>query len=364
MTHAGLDAHARTEFVREHGARDAVERQLADVGFTLPTAQAAAWLSLFEYSDRALVVARDAADVPRRAIGVAIGRSRALPGHRTYRVERLGAGDDADTDAALLEALTAAARADARCLRVNVDVFDRDNARRARLGAQLAALGYRRVSEPRMYERTVALDLEGTEDELFARIDKTARRHVRAPAKRGLELRPVTDIALASRIDALMQETFTRTGGALHRMPWDRIIAWSVAEPDVSRVIGLFDPRAEGADALISMAWGCAHGEYASYEAGAGVRRADLGSTPVNYAPLWDLIVWAKRDARARWFDFGGASAGDEHDALAGNLDFKRYFSEQIIPIAEEWFLEPHVLRARVAHAASAAATLVRRLRR
>jgi lipid II:glycine glycyltransferase (peptidoglycan interpeptide bridge formation enzyme) len=215
-----------------------------------------------------------------------------------------------------------------------------------------------------MYERTVALDLDGTEEEIFARIDKTARRHVRAPAKRGLELRPVTDMAFAQRIQALMQETFSRTGGVLHQLPWDRIVAWSLAEPRVSRVVGLFDPRTEGSDALISMAWGCAHGDYVTYEAGAGVRRADLGSTPVNYAPLWDLISWAKRDVGARWFDFGGASAGDEHDVLAGNLDFKRYFSEQIIPVADEWVLEPHVLRARLARAASAAASLARRLRR
>jgi hypothetical protein len=309
------------------------------------------------------LVARYGTGTPRRALGASISPSRALPGHRIYRVERLGAGGSSREDVALLRAFAGVVRGDSRCLRAVVEILERESGGRAMLGETLRELGFSRVSPPRMYARTIALDLAGPEDELFASLDKTARRHVRAPAKKGLELRLIADVRYAPRIEVLLEQTFRRTEGDLQRLPWDRIIEWSVEEPRVSRVIGLFDPATEGPESLISMAWGCAQGEYACYEAGAGVRRPDLGSLPVSYAPLWDLITWARRDTGATWFDLGGASSGDADDSLAGNVEFKRYFSQQVIDVGEEWQLEPHAGRATLARAIAATARLAGRVR-
>jgi len=320
-------------------------------------------MRLQNVSDALLLVARDASGHPRRALSAAIARSRALPGHRVYRVERLSAGESAADDATILEALASMAKDDRRCLRVIVEIFERDRENRERLGGQLGELAFSRVAAPRMYERTVGLELEGTEEQLFAGLDKTARRHIRAPAKRGLELRPIADVAFAPRIDALLEETFKRTNGGLQRLPWNRIIEWSLEAPNVSRVVGLFDPATPGLESLVSMAWGCAHGTYATYEAGAGVRRPDLGSTPVSYAPLWDLITWSRRETTATWFDLGGASSGDASDSLAGNLEFKRYFSELIVDVGEEWQLEPHAVRATIARVIAAGARLAKSVR-
>ena len=348
--------------VRERAARVSLERELAEAGVPVATAQTDRWMRLWG-RDGVLLVARDDAGRPRHGVGASIGPSRALPGHRVYRVERLGASTSPADDAAIVAAVARLARDDPRCLRMTVEVFERDAATRARLVGLLRGQGFSRVTAPRMYERTVALDLVGSDDDLFAAIDKTARRHVRAPAKRGLELRPVADPAWAPRIEALLDATFKRTGGLLHHLPWSEIIAWSVESPATSRVVGLFDPRTEGPESLVSMAWGCMHGDHGTYEAGAGIRRPDLGSTPLNYAPLWDLITWSRREGGARWFDLGGASAGDASDPLAGNLEFKRYFSQQLVDVAEEWQLEPHAGRAALARAIAAVARWTSRLR-
>jgi hypothetical protein len=344
-------------------ARAAREDEIAAAGVVLPAAQRAAWMRVHGYPDSLLLVALDADRQPLHALGASITQSRLMPGHRIIRVERLGAGVSAELDRELLGELAQFARGDALALRVVVEVFERDDSARARLGATLAALGFRRAAAPRMYQRTLALDLSGTEDLLFATIDKTARRHVRAPAKKGLEIRTVSSPSLAPRIAVLLEASFNRSRGTAGHFPWARIIAWSNAAPGTSRVVGLFDPRVEGEDSLVSMAWACRHADYAVYEAGASIRRPDLGSTPLGYAPLWDLIAWAQRN-NTSWFDLGGASAGDESDGSAGILEFKQHFSRRLLDVGEEWFLEPHPVRAAIARSLSAVAGRLDRLRR
>jgi hypothetical protein len=272
-----------------------VERNVVACGLALPVPQRARWLEIDGASDTLLLVAEDPASNPLSAVGVGIHSSRALPLHRRYRVERMGAASPAG-DAGCLATIAQIAREDARCLGVSIEVFERDARERDRLRRDMAAVGFVQSSALRMYARTLALELSGTEAELFAGLNSSARRNVRAPAKKGLELRPITDPALSTRIAQLMRHSFERTGASPNKRKWDRIIEMSARNPALSRIVGLFDPHTPGADSLVSVAWGCAHGAYASYEEGAAIRRPDLGNLALGYAPLWDLIMGSPRN--------------------------------------------------------------------
>jgi hypothetical protein len=341
--------------------RARAEAALDDLAITIPLPQRAVWLRACGADDAIMVVARDRDDRPIAATGVNIASSRAMPGHRLYRVERMSAAQREDVDDALLRGLVDVARRDASCLRVSVEVFERDDVRRTRLTRTLAEHGFARSFEKRSYERTLALELSPRADALLGGLAMKVRRNIREPAKRGLEIRRVTDPVLAPRLDALLRETYERTGGVAPHLPWSTVIEMSEREPQRSRISGLFDPTAAGPDTLLGYSWGVVHGDYVTYEAGGSTRRADLGRTPLAYAPLWDLIAWATTTP-ATWFDFGGVTAGSKaaaDDPLGGISDFKRHFSQSVVDVGAEWVFEPRPVRSSIARAVSA---VVRRL--
>lgn len=340
-------------------AREATEKTLAQLGVVLPVPQTAGWLRAVGCHDSSLVVSVAADGRPDAAVGIGIGRTRSLPGHVVHRVQRLAATDNVDRDATLLAALSEAARDDLRCIRLHLELFERDGERRARLGDSLRALGFVKAATPTAYVRTPSLDLGPSADELFAKCTTSARRNVRAPEKRGLRLSALHEPVYAERLQALMHEVFERTGGTTRSLPWSTILEMSAGSPERSRIIGLFAPDGSGPDGLLAFAWGCVNGDYVTYEAGASTRQHELGNLALAYAPLWDLISWAKRIG-ARWFDFGGVSTPDashlHEDPLAGISDFKRFFCERVVEGGEDWILEPRPLRALLARAVRAAA--------
>ncbi len=307
---------------------------------------------------------RDQASAPVGVIGVGITMSRALPGHRIYRVERLGSCGSERADREMLAALTTIARHDPVCLRVVIEVFERDGQARRRLCRRLAKLGFTRAPSPRNYQNTLAIDLQPSTAEIFAGLHRTARRHIRAPGKRGLELHPIVDPAFAPRLSALIRETYDRTLTPPDEKPWNRVIELSAVNPSVSRIIGLFDGRGRAPENLVAFAWGCAHGSHVTYEAGASCRRDDLGSTALGYAPLWDLVTWAREHTSATWFDLGGVNGVEPPgDELEGIYEFKRYFSREPVDVGDEWIMEPLRTRAAIARAISATASWLLRLR-
>jgi hypothetical protein len=357
-----LDPSVRVHRIEGFSAeREEVERHLAEEQVPLPVPQRAAWIRAAGRRGTLLLVARDASGLPLCAMGVGISRSRALPGHRIYRVERWSEGPSPEACGAILATLLQEARRDPLCLRVIVEVCDRDADARIRMGDSFRVLGFSRSPTPRMYDRTLAVDLGRSEQSIFGALNKTARRHIRAADKRGLHLRPIIDPSLDSRLAILTEQTFARTHASFDRHPWGRIIELSAREPTASRIVGLFDPSRTGPESLISFAWGCAHGSYAAYEAGAADRRPDLGSLPLGYAPLWDLITWARNSTTATWFDLGGVSSGEPGDERAGIVHFKRLFSEEFVEVGEEWILEPHFASSRLARVLSATARWVLR---
>ncbi|MGH7623035.1 MAG: hypothetical protein ACREMU_11895, partial [Gemmatimonadaceae bacterium] len=241
--------------------RARAEASLEELGLVLPLAQRALWLQARGSDDALMIVARNDGDRPVAATGVSIALSRAMPGHRLYRVERMSAAQRDDVDDALLLALMNAARRDASCLRVSIEVFERDDTRRARLSRILREHGFVGSVEMRSYERTLALELSPGADALLAGLAMKVRRNIREPAKRGLEIRRVSDLALAPRLEALLRETYERTGGVAPQLPWATVIALSEREPHRSRISGLFDPAAPGPDTLIGYTWGAVHGD-------------------------------------------------------------------------------------------------------
>lgn len=342
-------------------ARENAERELSANQVPLPLPQRQAWQQAVGLADTLLLIARDAEGTPLAAQSAGISISRALPGHRIYRVERFNAGASPEMAAALVQAVAASARGDALCLRVVVETFERDIGVREQLYRVLHRVQFKRSPTQRMYRKTLAVDLHRSEEEIFAGLQSKARRDVKAPAKRGLELHPITEQVFANELRVLSNEAFRRTNGSDESRPWERIIELSARHPELSRVVGLFDPRTPGAAGLVAFAWGCCHGSYASYEAGGSVRRADLGSTPVGYAPVWDLIKWARANTTAAWFDLGGVSEREPGDTRAGIAEFKRYFSDDLVEVSDEWRMEPHPVRAAIARLVSSAVAWAQR---
>ncbi len=333
--------------------RTDAEQALEGDGILLPFPQRAEWLRHTGQDDAFLVVARDAASQPQAAVSVGISKTRALPGHRLYRIERMCAAADIRVDRQLLDGIVDAARRDASCLRVSIEVFERNEERRSALQAALADTGFAKSPDTRSYARTLALELAPGAEALLSALNLKVRRNVREPVKRGLEIRRITDVALAPRLEELLRETYARTGGASPHFPWSFIIELAAREPNRSHVSGLFDPKAEGAESLLAFSWGVMHGDYVTYEAGGSTRRPELGRTPVAYAPLWDLISWATT-TRASWFDFGGVTAGTKDsadDPLGGISDFKRHFCQDVVDVGEDWMLEPRPVRSSIARA-------------
>ena len=336
-------------------ARAAAEAELGNRGVQQPLPQRAEWQRAQGAADTVLFVARTVEGDPVRSVSASIGTSRALPGHHVYRVERIGGSESPQADEAALTALADLVRRDRRCLRLVVEIFERDRLVRARLTNALRRLGFARSSTVRMYRRTLGIALRRPSTKVLATLHKAARRDIRGSSKRGLEVRAITDPALAPRLDELTPPAFRRTPMIDRRRPWARIIALSAANPSVSRLAGLFDPQIDGPDALLAFAWGCRHGSYVSYEDG-GPRRVEPGDAPLRYASLWDLIVWANEETNAEWFDLGGITDGAAESSPSDDSDFKRHFSREVFDVGEEWLIEPYKVRATIARRVSGAA--------
>lgn len=290
-------------------------------------------------------------------------RSRSLPGHRIFSIQRLGIGAGGVDDAGLREALAELcrlARVKWRVLRVTVDVFSLDPESRRRTANALRESGFKKVPSTRSYERTLVMDLAPTEETLFAGIHKNARQGVRNIARFPVRVSLATSQTLSSRLQHLSDETRGRTGGERRSLDWDSIIELSAARPDLSRIAILERTDSSGPESVLAFAWGCMHGEVGEYSESGSSRSTDL-KVSTSYSLLWDLILWSKREG-AKWFDLGGITSGGTHsdDPLGGISDFKRRFSQRELEVGEQWELEPRPVRARMAHVVSAGASAIR----
>ena len=309
-----------------------------------------------------LVGLLDAGGEPWFGFAVAATRSRALPGARILRVPRFGHGippGAVDTACAVLGDLARSARA----LRLHIELYVPEDPLRAVLAEAFGRGGFVKSAQPRLYQRTVLIDLHSTEDEILASFHRKCRKNIRALNEQPLlECGAITDPSLAGRMTALLDETMARTGGQRVVENWPAWIAFVAERPDLAHLVGVFSKATTGPDALVGYVLGIRHGDTAEYSVAASTRLAG-SRTPLLYAPAWQLMQWAKR-VGATTFDFGGITAGTAHsaDPVGGISDFKGSFSRNVVEVGGEFVLEPSRWLSAVASTVSAAATAVRRL--
>jgi hypothetical protein len=292
-----------------------------------------------------------------------VAHLHALPGHRLLKAQRVGPSLPGDTLQSALSALAELARANARIIDVHVSLFERDVARRREAAQQLASLGFAASTDQHVtYARTVALDLQRDEPEILAALPSGTRRKLRVSDRRPVTLRPIVDASLAPRLDALFVETLQRTGGAYDPPDWDALLTLCRPDSGLARCVGLFLGEGDSPEDLLAYATAFFHGDSAHYDVSASTRDTEI-KVPLLYPVLWDLVRWSKQRG-ALWFDFGGITSGSHgsDDPLGGISDFKRNWSTEVIDVAEDWHLEAHPMRARLAGALRTGSAWVRRV--
>jgi hypothetical protein len=270
-------------------------------------------------------------------------------GHQLMRAEQFGSSMPLAAAGPLLDFFRGWMESQKKVLRVSIDLFSFDAAHRKMLAEALAQRRFRRARHINGYAETLVLDLAPTESDLFAGLHHSARRKIRQLDKHPIELRTIDDPVYSERMNALLLETFARTGGNIQERNWEERIRLSEAHPDVSRIVGLFRTDLSGPQSLLAYAWGCRSGESVFYSEAASTRETGEQKIALAYGVMWDLIRWA-RQSGAQLFDFGGVTRGSHgaDDSLGGISDFKRYFSQQIREVREEWILDDHTMRARI----------------
>ena len=280
------------------------------------------------------------------AIAFDVEPGGAIPGHRIARAYHCGAGLVGPKGDELLAGLADLARAEFRLLRLTVEIVLRDPSEHARLTEGMRMAGFAPLEPIRKYHNTLVIDLGVCEDQILRSFSTSTRRDLRGWAERPVELREITDVRYAERLNALARETFLRTGGEFTTRPWAERIGLCRDLPSASRLVGIFRAGRDDPEALLAYAWGCAHGDHAHYDDG-GSTRADDYKASLMYPLIWDLVRWAKQQG-CQWFDMGGVTLTTQADGdpLGGISDFKRRFSKTVVAVGAEWVLEPHPRRA------------------
>jgi hypothetical protein len=248
-------------------------------------------------------------------------------------------------------------------LRLHVEIFEPDSFARERLMARFRRAGFKPSPVTRSYERTILIDLAGTEEELLASFHSTCRQNIRVFARRALECHPIIDESLAPRMDELSRSAMFRTGGAYAALDWPALIRFARDEPSRASFIGVFRGAQRDAAALIGFVLGIRHDDVVEYAEAASARPPDLRA-PILYAPAWELMRWGMGHG-ARWFDFGGVSGSRGHeliDRTAGIARFKRYFKASATRVGSELVFAPQTGLDAAARLASASIGAVRRL--
>jgi len=286
--------------------------------------------------------------------GFAVQRwpSRALPGHCILRLERLGESIPEGAERATVGAVLALARRAPRVLRVVAELHDRDAARRARMAGALRAAGFYRKDQLRMYDRTLAIDLQRGDQTLLDSFSTRARREIRRAERFPLSVITIEDNALVPQLEEIHRQTYARTGGRASAQPWTRLVAAAREVPDRLRIFGVMLTDA-GTARLVSFALVLRHGTFAVYHTAGSTRLANR-RIPLAYPAIWALMRWA-RNTGATWFDFGGLTRGtseSEGDPVGGVSEFKRNFGGEELVIGEDWQFDAAPLRQRLVQAA------------
>jgi len=301
-------------------------------------------------------------DLERRPVAgfvVHVVPTRALPGHRIVRLERLRFAPDPGPAEAAVRFLVGLAHRDGRTLSLTVETFFADDAEKAHGRDVLEGLGFLPATWARSYRRTVRIDLAPEPEQLLSSFHANARRHIRAVAKRPVELRLVDDPDVAPRLAEILSETFSRTSEPAPQEPWRALIAYAREHPELARLVSLVRTDRSGPEALVAFALGLNHGDHVQYSVAGSTRPPDL-RMPLGYALAWDLMGWA-RTLGMPWFDFGGiAPDATPDDMRRGIYAFKRNFGNEIVEVGQAWTYEASPARGGWVRAVSVVAEELR----
>lgn len=342
-----------------------IQARLSEVGAAPPLEHRAAWLNGPENRPYVYVVVRNSKGQPATAFPVIVASSSALAGHRILRVERFAAATGDEGRRVGIWSLLRLAHGIPRVLRAHLQVYSHDSAHRQSVADAAEQLGFFRASVITPYRRTVVKDLTPSEEEIFASFSSSCRRNIREPSKKNFEVREVVNLRYAARCQELLDASYGRTGTTAPKLDWRAYIEMAGANPELFTIIGTFQPGVDGPEALVAFGCGRHCGEYAEYSTAASARLPD-SNVALTYAPVWELMKWARANG-ASLFDLGGISEGGEEDPddpLGGISDFKRYFTDDVVEVGDEWMIEPRPVRSRIASTISRSARWLRQFAR
>ncbi len=319
--------------------RVAAARRLIGSGYVLPFSSFPEWSDCAGFQSWFLEVANDRGEL-HGGTAIHVLPINSLPGYRILRVQRLGVNVATDALEATFRVLRRLAYSERRVLRLELETFSSTAEQLELVRTAASRTGLAATTAPREYARTLLIPLHDNLDSILASLHPTARRHIRAAAKKGLAIRPIADTAIARQLDDLLRETLHRTAGEYSPPPWNAIIRYSNEYPRRSRIVGLFSPVDDG-ERLLAFAWGCSQGDSVEYCTAGSTRSPDI-RVPLGYALAWDLIAWA-HSLNVRFFDFGGITDGDygSGDPVGGISDFKRYFGGRVVECGCDWHVAP-----------------------
>lgn len=282
-------------------------------------------------------------DTPSALIGLRSYTSRAMPGFFVVRALKLGPGIPDELRLPVLRAIREAGAMWPRLLRLHVELFEPNDARRTGAIAAARHLGFRLEPSPREYRHTLIVPLEGEPEDYRRSFHRMLFKNARKVERAGLFVRAFDDEALAPRLDALTDETMRRTGASAMRVNWIQRIRATAAHPNVYRLTGLFESAAPDAR-LLAFRWNGVAGEYADDLAAASTRSIDptFGNIPMMPAILLDALEWA-RVSGAKWFDFGGIVLPDSpsYQQQHSITEFKLLFGGSIAEVGADLTFEP-----------------------
>jgi hypothetical protein len=276
-------------------------------------------------------------------------KSRAVPGTTILRVDRLGRALHLPLLPHLSRILSGLTDQFRRVLRLDIAVFDEDDARRALFSSALTAAGLFSWSG-RSYQCTLKLPLDptGSDDALLSTFSASTRRNIRSAERAGVLVAPIRNCEqVVPTIRTMYQATFRRTGAEAPPLDIEDMLNAGSNTP-LSVVFGAFLGTEQRPEQLVAFAWVRSHGDHACYDVAASARRPELGRLPLGYPLLWQGIRWAKGTGH-RWMDLGGIPASSvlPSSPLHAIAAFKRGFSHSEITVGESFRLEPSPLLRR-----------------
>lgn len=275
-------------------------------------------------------------------LAIELSGSRAIPGYRIGRVDRIGRDLHESIADSIGAVLLAAARTIPRLLRMEGRVFDEDPARRRRVSDSLAAAGWQHRTPPREYTQTLVLNVDRSRAELLKSFSRRLRNTIHGSLESpSLRYAPVLGDRYADRIRELHALPFARTGGVPPAIDVRGILADS-ASGTTSFLVGAFDAAGTPPSDLVAFSWARLHGDHAVLEINASDRSPLVSEWSPGFALVSRVLDWAI-ERGAKWIDLGGLPSMDPAagDPMRGVIEFKKRFSTDLRTVADEWTYEP-----------------------